>query len=70
LARAVLLCDITSHTVLLYVLFCLTYMYCTLYILYMLYTVPILMKLMFVATRTRPGILTASKCKAPTDAEG
>ena len=24
-------CDITAHTVLLYVLFCLTYMYCTLY---------------------------------------
>ena len=34
-------CDITAHTVLLYVLFCLTYMYCTLYILYILYTVHI-----------------------------
>jgi len=32
-------CDITARTVLLYVLFCLTYMYCTLYILYILYTV-------------------------------
>jgi hypothetical protein len=32
-------CDITAHTVLLYVLFCLTYMYCTLYVLYILHTV-------------------------------
>ena len=32
-------CDITAHTVLLYVLFCFTYMYCTLYILYILRTV-------------------------------
>ena len=31
------ICDITAHTILLYVLFCLTYMYCTLYILYILY---------------------------------
>ena len=28
-------CDLIAHTVLLYVLFCLTYMYCTLYELYM-----------------------------------
>ena len=28
------LCDLIAHTVLLYVLFCRTYMYCTLYILY------------------------------------
>jgi len=32
-------CDITAHTVLLYVLFCLIYMYCTLYVLYILHTV-------------------------------
>ena len=32
-------CDITAHTVLLYVLFCLTYMYCTLYVLYIPHTV-------------------------------
>ena len=32
-------CDITARTVLLYVLFCLTYMYCTLYILYILHIV-------------------------------
>ena len=32
-------CDITAHTVLLYVLFCLIYMYSTLYVLYILYTV-------------------------------
>ena len=32
-------CDITAHTVLLYVLFCLTYMYCTLYVLYKPHTV-------------------------------
>ena len=31
--------DITAHTVLLYVLFCLTYMYSTLYVLYILHTV-------------------------------
>ena len=31
LFTVVILCDITAHTVLLYVLFCLTYMYCTLY---------------------------------------
>ena len=35
------LCDITAHTVLLYVLFCLIYMYCTLYVLYILHTVHI-----------------------------
>ena len=34
-------CDITAHTVLLYVLFCLIYMYCTLYVLYILHTVHI-----------------------------
>ena len=34
-------CDITAHTVLLYVLLCLTYMYCTLYALYLLHTVHI-----------------------------
>ena len=34
-------CDIIAHTVILYVLFCLTYMYCTLYILHILYTVHI-----------------------------
>ena len=32
-------CDITAHTVLLYVLFCLIYMYCTLYVLYTVLTV-------------------------------
>ena len=32
-------CDITAHTVLLYALFCLIYMYCTLYVLYILHTV-------------------------------
>ena len=32
-------CDITARTVLLYVLFCLIYMYCTLYVLYILHTV-------------------------------
>ena len=32
-------CDITAHTVLLYVLFCLIYMYCTLYVPYILHTV-------------------------------
>ena len=31
-------CDLIAHTVLLYVLFCLTYMYCTLYVLYILHT--------------------------------
>ena len=30
-------CDIIAHTVLLYVLFCLTYMHCTLYILHIVY---------------------------------
>ena len=35
------LCDIIAHTVILYVLFCLTYMHCTLYILHILYTVHI-----------------------------
>ena len=35
-ANETLFCDITAHTVILYVLFCLTYMYCTLYILYIL----------------------------------
>ena len=40
-AEAKLACDITAHTVLLYVLFCLIYMYCTLYILYILHTVHI-----------------------------
>ena len=34
-------CDITAHTVLLYVVLCLTYMYCTLYVLYILHTVRI-----------------------------
>ena len=34
-------CDITAHTVLLYVLLCLTYVYYTLCILYILYTVHI-----------------------------
>ena len=34
-------CDITAHAVLLYVLFCLIYMYCTLYVLYILHTVHI-----------------------------
>jgi hypothetical protein len=32
-------CDITARTVLLYVLFCLIYMYCPLYVLYILHTV-------------------------------
>ena len=32
-------CDITAHTVLLYVLFCLICMYCTLYVLYIPHTV-------------------------------
>ena len=36
-----LVCDITAHTVILYVLFCLIYMYCTLYVLYILHTVHI-----------------------------
>ena len=35
------MCDLIAHTVLLYVLFCLIYMYCTLYVLYMLHTVHI-----------------------------
>jgi len=34
-------CDITAHTVLLYVLFCLIYMYCTMYVLYILHSVHI-----------------------------
>ena len=34
-------CDITARTVLLNVLLCLTYMYCTVYILYILHTVHI-----------------------------
>ena len=32
-------CDLIAHTVLLYVLFCLIYMYCTLHALYILHTV-------------------------------
>ena len=32
-------CDLIAHTVLLYLLFCLIYMYCTLYVLYILHTV-------------------------------
>jgi hypothetical protein len=34
-----LFCDLIANTVLLYVLFCLTYMYCTLYVLDILDTV-------------------------------
>ena len=41
LGRDLCCCDITAHTELLYVLFCLTYMYCTLYVLYLLHTVHI-----------------------------
>jgi hypothetical protein len=34
-------CDLITHTVLLYILFCLTYMFCKLYVLYILHTIHI-----------------------------
>ena len=37
--RCTMNCDLIAHTVLLYVLFCLIYMYCTLYVLYILHNV-------------------------------
>ena len=45
-------CDITAHTVLMYVLFCLTYMYHTLYVLYILHTVHTVHVPMFVRYST------------------
>ena len=51
-------CDITAHTVLLYVLFCLIYMYCTLYVLYILHTVHIVHVPCFIFNICSPHLFT------------